>query len=478
MLALPAVLAFFGGGYGVRRATIALAVVLAVLAVAAALAPWPLVPRGWPRAALAALAAYVAFSALSVAWARVLGDAAHDVYRLALYLAAFLLAVSCLREERLRRLAPDALLAGIVVVAGYALAGRLLPAIVEVTNGAVAGDRLNQPLAYWNALGVLMAMGAVLAVAAAGDGGRSVAWRAAAGAAAVPCGAALFLTYSRASWLALAAGLVFAVVLRPTRASLQAAAAATVAILVAVVAAQALPAVLDVQRDGRTAQGAAYGAVLAVLAAGVAAAVARAARSPRGAEELPVGRGARRAAAAITVPLVLGIGVAVAFQGESADSAPTGAGRIASAETNRDDLWRVGLRAFADHPVAGIGTSSFAVEWLRERDEPQRALDAHSLYVETLTELGLVGGLLLAALIAALAGGVASRARAAPGDPVVVAAGAVLVAFAVHAGFDWDWEVPAVSLVALVLAGAALAGTPRPAAAGAAAPAPPPPNLD
>jgi hypothetical protein len=51
---------------------------------------------------------------------------------------------------------------------------------------------------------------------------------------------------------------------------------------------------------------------------------------------------------------------------------------------------------------------------------------------------------------------VARRAREAPGDPVVVAAAGLLVAFAVHAGFDWDWEMPTVALTALVLAAAAL----------------------
>ena len=46
--------------------------------------------------------------------------------------------------------------------------------------------------------------------------------------------------------------------------------------------------------------------------------------------------------------------------------------------------------------------------------------------------------------------------RRAPGDPVLIAATAGIVAFAVHAAFDWDWEMPAVTLVALALAAAAL----------------------
>jgi O-antigen ligase len=129
---------------------------------------------------------------------------------------------------------------------------------------------------------------------------------------------------------------------------------------------------------------------------------------------------------------------------------------VARLDTNRDALWGVALDAFAAHPVTGVGTSSFAVEWLREREETDRALDAHSLYIETLAELGLVGGLLLAAFLAVVVAGIVAAARAAPRDPVVVAGTAAVAAFAVHAGFDWDWEMPALGITALVLVAALL----------------------
>jgi O-antigen ligase len=72
------------------------------------------------------------------------------------------------------------------------------------------------------------------------------------------------------------------------------------------------------------------------------------------------------------------------------------------------------------------------------------ARDAHSLYVETLAELGPVGlALLLLALAVPL---LALRSR---GDPLLAAAGAGYVAFLVHAGVDWDWEQPSVTLAGL-----------------------------
>ena len=77
--------------------------------------------------------------------------------------------------------------------------------------------------------------------------------------------------------------------------------------------------------------------------------------------------------------------------------------------------------------------------------------DAHSLYLETPAELGLVG-LALAARAARLRRrGRAPRRGARYAGPV-----AALAAFALHAGVDWDWELPALTLVALVLAGLVL----------------------
>ena len=64
-------------------------------------------------------------------------------------------------------------------------------------------------------------------------------------------------------------------------------------------------------------------------------------------------------------------------------------------------------------------------------------LDAHSLYLETLAELGLVG---LALLVLALAPPLVAGFRG-----VEAAATGGYVAFLIHAGLDWDWELPAVT---------------------------------
>jgi O-antigen ligase len=142
--------------------------------------------------------------------------------------------------------------------------------------------------------------------------------------------------------------------------------------------------------------------------------------------------------------------------------------RLASVESRRYDYWRVGLDAYAEHPLRGIGAGGFRVEWLRERPVSEGALELHSLPLELLVELGLPGllGLLLTA------GGVAMASRRALERRPELAPGACAAAtvWFVHASIDWDWQLPAVTLPALIAAGALIAasedgsGAPRPRA--------------
>ncbi|MEA2474596.1 MAG: hypothetical protein QOE06_2511, partial [Thermoleophilaceae bacterium] len=199
-------LAFDAGGSGVPAQAASGVVALVLLAVVAVLAPWPLVERGWPLLAAGALAGLAGWVALSTTWSGAVGDAVNDADRVAFYAAAVALAVVVMRSPEVRACAPDALLWGIVVVALYALAGRLLPDLVDVKRSSFAGDRLDQPLTYWNAMGIFTGFGALLASAVAANERRPPAYRAIACGAAVPCALACYLTFSRASWAAVGAG--------------------------------------------------------------------------------------------------------------------------------------------------------------------------------------------------------------------------------------------------------------------------------
>ncbi|WP_028059689.1 O-antigen ligase family protein [Candidatus Solirubrobacter pratensis] len=426
LLLLPVVLAFSRGGY-FDAARIRAAIAACVLAaVAAALAP---LPRSG-RVAIGGMAALTAWTALSLTWAPMGGPALDDLERLVLYLAALVAAALLLRT----RWTEPALLAGITAAAAYGVSERLLPGLVHLTRSAAAGDRLSQPLTYWNAQGALAAVGLVLAAGLVARGPeRGV--RAAAAATAPLLGLDLYLTLSRGALGAFAAGLLVLLALRPTRVSLHGVMLVLVAAALPAIAAEtALHPVLHA--DSSAGDGAGMLALLAVLALGAARIAAPPADDPFP-RMRPLAAAALVAALAITV-------VAAAHGGRAA--VPQGASRLASVESNRYAYWRAGLGTFADHPLKGVGSGGYRVEWLQRRDFAETVRDAHSLYVETAAELGIVGLLALAALF----GGVAAAVRH------EAVAGAALAAWAVHAGVDWDWEMPALTLVAVLLAGAAI----------------------
>ena len=75
------------------------------------------------------------------------------------------------------------------------------------------------------------------------------------------------------------------------------------------------------------------------------------------------------------------------------------------------------MDAFDRHPIEGAGAGTYEFIWNRDERWSHHVRDAHSLYFETLAELGLPGALLLViALSALLLAGAAARGRQA--DPV------------------------------------------------------------
>jgi O-antigen ligase len=119
---------------------------------------------------------------------------------------------------------------------------------------------------------------------------------------------------------------------------------------------------------------------------------------------------------------------------------------------DRSAYWGVARAAAADHPLAGAGAGTFAEVYRAERPQGPAARNAHSLYLETLDELGVVGlVLLLATLAIPVVAGVRRGSAAAP-------AVAAYATFLLHAGIDWDWTMPAVAVAALALGAAVVAG--------------------
>ncbi|MEA2310668.1 MAG: hypothetical protein QOE28_636, partial [Solirubrobacteraceae bacterium] len=351
----PGLLACFAGGYGDRARLVAGIAAWLILAVAALVLPRPL-PRGRAQwAALAGLAGLAAWTAASLSWTPVGEPAGKDVQRLVLYVGALAAGIAILRARAAARLAEPLLLAGVTAACLYGLSDRLLPSVFHLERVLSAGDRLAQPLTYWNATGAFAALGLLLAAGIAGDRGRPGALRAAAAGCAPPLGLALYLTFSRGALGALAAGFAVLIAVAPERARLRAAAVVIAGAALPSVATVALPAVATA--DSGPKQGPAMLLLLLGLA-GAAALVQRAAR-----EDAPAPLPGLRIAALAGLALALavtGYAVSRVEHGSGTDSPAASPSRLASVQSNRYAYWRVAIRTFGDHPLRGEGSGGFA----------------------------------------------------------------------------------------------------------------------
>jgi hypothetical protein len=435
--------------------------ILVGLAALVARRPLPRTTSG--RCALLGLALLAVWTALSVTWAPLGSRAEDDAQRMLLYLGAFTAGVALLDQPWVRRQLEPLLALGALVVTGYGLVERLLPGLVELDRSLTSDGRLEQPVTYWNAEGAIAAIGLVLAVRVAGDPRRPRTARSAAAAGGVVLALTTYLTFSRGALAAVGAGLLVLLALAPDgRAQLRAAVVVVGAGALATLVASGLDTVVSLERGDQGDAGdglVMLGALIALcLAAGWLAVRARA-DEPERRRRLtpPVSRPRLIGGLALVAVLGAVLGVAL-LEGTPKTVSPesgTDPSRLASADSNRYRYWEVAIDMVGEHPLAGAGSGAFFVNWRRLDDRVDQASDAHSLYLETAAELGLVG---LALLAAFLAGVVACCVRLGRDDPAALAglaAGGVV--WAVHAGLDWDWEMPAVTLPALLLAAAAVA---------------------
>jgi hypothetical protein len=454
LLAAPTALAFFSGGYfGEARAWAGVGVWLAVVVAALAGARVPRQRPAW--LVLGSLAVLAAWTLLSLTWAPIAGLAYHAGQIVVVYLGALLAAAMLVRGRLLAWVEP-ALAAGTVIVVGYGLAGRLLPGWLHYARSVSASGRLEQPLTYWNAMGELAALGLVLCARLAGDHARPRVLRAAAVAACAPLGLGLYVSFSRGALFAGLAGLIALLTMAPRREQLQGILASLAAAILAALASAGFSGVtsLSGSLSSREQQGAIVLLLLVVVAglAGTAHYVLR----KRGAEgELRLPRRTPWiAGGAIAIGLALAIVVGARESSVRSQALSSGATRLVSLQSNRYDYWSVAIRAFASSPLHGVGAGGWSVDWLRWRHVNEAAQDAHSLPLQTLAELGLVGIVLLAGFVTGI---VLAAARALRRHRLAVGPAAAVVAYFAHSPLDWDWQMPALTLVAILLIGALLA---------------------
>ena len=129
--------------------------------------------------------------------------------------------------------------------------------------------------------------------------------------------------------------------------------------------------------------------------------------------------------------------------------------------SGRYQFWETALDANATDPLIGIGAGTYEFFWAREGSLSVYVRNAHSLYLETLAELGIVGLVLILAVVATPFVAGARRRRALASAERVYLAGALAgcAAFVIAAGFDWAWELTVLPIAFLLLA-AAVVGLP------------------
>jgi O-antigen ligase len=397
-------------------------------------------------------------------------EADRNLVYLGFFLAAFLIAQTDQRRQRFA----EGLAISLAVVALLALVSRLLPHVLTVDASFNTTARLAYPLGYWNADGAAFGIAAVLLLWSSRHAAWSgLRWLSAALLPAVLL--ALYLTYSRGGLLTLAIAVLCTLALSRDRLWLF----GTLAIGML----GALPAVLAVQARRSLADNIANQAavdqgltVLLILLAGIAGALAlfaalrwaerREGRLTGRALELSRNPTLLRGVAAVIA--VIAIGVAIAIGGRAWDQFSSSDIQFPNqpeqhfsqfSGAGRHDFYRVAIDTFDEKPLLGSGAGTYRFAWNQNRSIAQPVHNAHSLYLESFAELGIVGGLLVLALVGVLlwTGFAAWRAAPHPQRERYAALFAATLAFAVSAGLDWFWELPGLGAVFFLASGVLVA---------------------
>jgi len=469
------VLALAGGGFVLSQRHIAgLAVwlvVVVLLALGAAGRATLGRPFYWATGLIAGLAVFSAFSSL---WSGSIELSVTEADRVLVYLGFFLAAFLIAQTDQRRQRFAEGIGISLITIALIALSTRLLPDLVPFGPDPGGNARLGYPLGYWNANGFAFGVAVAMALWMSRRSlSTALRWFAVASLPAVML--ALYFTYSRGGLLALAVACGCLIALSHDRLWLLATLAiGGIAAVPALLATQARRGLADnIAGSAGVDQGVTVLLILlagCLLAAGLFWLLRRLERGEGEAtgKAVALSRNPKVLKAVAAGLAVLAIGGAIAFGGRAwdqfsspvvqFDSYPESHFSDASG-TGRSEMWRVALDAFGEDPVAGHGAGTYRFSWNELRHIKLKLLDAHSLYLESFAELGLIGGLLVIGLVLTLlwAGFAAWRAANGARREVHAALLAVCVAFAVCAGIDWFWEIAAVGAIFFLAAGALVA---------------------
>jgi O-Antigen ligase len=473
-----------GGGYDtvVRSDTGLIVWWLVLLGAATGILPGPIGRWGW--AAIGLLTAFGVWTGLAIGWSESAEQSVLEVGRIASYLGFLVLAVA-LQGRSVARHTVNALASAIGVVTLLAVLSRLHPQWFPQNPdfrflGPTAASKLSYPIGYWNALAAFAAIGAPLLLSVA-VGGRTLVGRALAAAALPVTALCVYLTISRGGAIELGLGVVVFMLISPRRLE-------AVGTLALTGAASALLIGLTHQRhaltDGLQTAAAHHQGnqilALTIVVCGLvgalqAAATLAARRRPRPAfltaDRRTTTRRTRRVlVGALIVALALGVPGKLHHAWHdfkqpmgvvSPGSMSSVFSRLGAANGNsRYQFWQAAGHAFDHHPVGGTGPGTFQFWWARHATADGFVRNAHSLYMETLAETGIVGFALLIGLLVTFAAFAARRAlRSEPGPRLWLSAAAgALAAFLLAAAVEWVWQLAAIAAAALTVGAVIVCG--------------------
>jgi O-Antigen ligase len=433
----------------------------------------------WGAAALLAFTAFAALTALSITWS-VQPDASWTASNQTVaYLAVFAVGLA------LARVVPGrwpALVGAVAVLAvavcGFALLGKVF---LGFLNSDPTLGRLTAPLGYWNAIGLLAAMGlAPLLWAGVGEH-RPALVRALTVPGIAILGAALVLCYSRS---ALIAGIIclaiwFALVPRRLAAAalLVPGGVGAAVISVWVLGHHALSS-NNVPDAAQRSAGHTFGWVLLlvlILSTLAGVAVVRTSSRWQPAEALRRRIGIALLALAALIPLgglAKLIDSSRGLTGEISHlwtkltstkvSIGTGSNRLTTVANSRPRYWHNAMTIFSHHVLGGSGALSFGTAQGPYVHNPPPGQNAHSFFFETLSDLGLIGVAVVLVLLVTWIMATrrtlgplraAPQAAASPERAGMLTLAVMVLAFGIQSAIDWTWYVPAVAVPALLGAG-------------------------
>ena len=426
------------------------------------------------RWAAVGLGLLLALTAASLTWTESAERTVPEIARILHVVGILLLVALAVDKSTVVPVLGGGLTAG-AIVCGLALASRLVPGAFpsQHSSGVFSPSRLSYPLGYYNAVAAWSTLTIALALCLSAHMERT--WTRAAALAVAPlAGLVLFLTYSRAGIVGAACAVMLTVVVARNR---------WTALAHAILAAAATAPVILLAREHRSIADATGTAgadlVAATLAAAMAVCAALAASS--WSHRLDSSRVRNRYLQLGAICAIVLVAAAtlpgLADRAWTSFTAPKEATsgdpvqRLGDLGGNRDEIWAAAIDAFEAHPLRGTGAGTFEF-WFNRNGGETSLKDAHSLLLEPLAELGILGPIGVIVFLSALLTGGWRRLRSAPAS-VEAGAGAAgvvtIVVFTLHAGVDWTWECTAVTALAVVAATAAASGTSefrRPAALG------------